>query len=596
MKPNEHHIEVANSAAKVVALCPAAAPMNRRGRHLTLLCSAWFAFGIGVVVAEPSPSDAPTWQARLGRLAEYMHRAEGFGFSGALLVADGDRVVFRAAYGYADRAHAVRNTPETAFPIASITKPFTAAVILKLQEQGKLATSDPINRYLPDVPPDKSGITLHQLLTHTAGLADDYEGDSSESWSTALKGALAQPLAGSPGSRFAYSNLGYGLLASIAELRARMPFRQLVKETILDPVGMQHTGYLGDKAFWQDKPAAHTYNRNTDFGSAAQQTLSWQERGAGGIATTVDDLLAFWSAFKSGRIVSDALVARAFAPHARVRENWTYGYGWHRFKTKYGDVIYHGGNATPNGVTAELRHYPDRNITTILLVNVMRDETGYNRAVRDGFAAILFGQEATIPPAHVDLPQDDLTRFVGTYDIPDLGRLAIKRDHAGLSAAADGQGLIDFMSNQGKDAAKLVESLNDKALALVGAGCAGNPGTIERDDWKELTADPRPCADVHVVGTILPAGKLEEPTTFVRTRRSPERIVRCVWFDDDCYLLDGPGPVELYRLQPISPQTLVGYDLFTGNKIELALTSDDARPMSIALTAGGRSVTGRRVN
>jgi len=543
--------------------------------------------------AEPQPVD---WHKRCEQISAYMHRCESFGFSGALLVGVGDRVILGEGYGFADRERGIRNTPDTVFPVASITKPVTATAVLKLVELGRLHTSDRIGDLLDNVPADHADITVHELLTHTAGLMHDYDGDATESPANALAGALKQPLRDAPRETYAYSNMGYGILASIVERYAHMPYTDFVTANVFDPAGMTHSGYLGDTHRLSGKPLAITYNRSTAYGSAATRSLSWQSRGAGGLATTVGDLFAFWRAFKNGRIVNAKLVARALAPHARVRDHWTYGYGWHRFKTKYGDVIYHGGNATPNGVTAELRYYPDCDVTTVLLVNVMRDDTGYNRTVRDGFAAILFGQDTDMPPAHVDLPPKAMERFVGTYDIPNRGRLTIQRDHAGLSAAADGQGLIDFMSSQGGDAAKVVESLNAKTLALVRAGCSGNPSTIERDDWKELMADPRPCDDIKVVGTTLPAGKLEEATTFVRTRRSPERIVRCVWYDDECYLLDGPGPVELYRLQPTSPQALVGYDLFTGNQIELVVSEGEPHATSITLTAGGQSATGHRVD
>ncbi|MFB3065721.1 MAG: serine hydrolase domain-containing protein, partial [Planctomycetota bacterium] len=103
-------------------------------------------------------------------LEDYCSRAEKFGFSGAVLVAKDGKILLQKGYGYANRAQQVANTERTLFEIASATKPFTAAAILKLEEQGKLSTDDPIGKHLPGVPAGLQRVTVYHLLTHTSGM------------------------------------------------------------------------------------------------------------------------------------------------------------------------------------------------------------------------------------------------------------------------------------------------------------------------------------------------------------------------------------------------------------------------------------------
>jgi CubicO group peptidase (beta-lactamase class C family) len=147
----------------------------------------------------------------LGRkIDEFMTRLEAWGFSGAIIVAKDGQIALSKGYGLADREKQVPFTPDTASSIGSITKQFTAAAILKLEMQGKLKVGDPIGKYLPDVPPDKAGITIHHLLTHTAGFRGDFGGRDSDpiSRDDLVKLVLAAPLKFKPGEQHEYSNEG----------------------------------------------------------------------------------------------------------------------------------------------------------------------------------------------------------------------------------------------------------------------------------------------------------------------------------------------------------------------------------------------------
>lgn len=153
---------------------------------------------------DPSTAALEATGRSLGAL---MTAAAAVGFSGVVLVAQDDRILLRQAYGLADRSTRTPVTVEMPFDIGSITKQFTAAAILRLEMQGKLDVQQPISTYLDSVPADKAGITLHHVLTHTAGFPE-YSGDdyAAATRDPTVKNILATPIESKPGSAFEYSN------------------------------------------------------------------------------------------------------------------------------------------------------------------------------------------------------------------------------------------------------------------------------------------------------------------------------------------------------------------------------------------------------
>ena len=148
-------------------------------------------------------------------LSDYLNRASAYGFSGQVLIAENGKILLNQAFGYADKESRIANTPHTAFNIASFTKQFTATAILRLETDGKLKTSDAIDKYLVNVPADKSNITIHQLLTHTSGLSRGSDGKKNTTRDETVAQILKQTLSAKAGERFIYSNSGYHLLAAL---------------------------------------------------------------------------------------------------------------------------------------------------------------------------------------------------------------------------------------------------------------------------------------------------------------------------------------------------------------------------------------------
>src|SRR5574338_724703 len=177
---------------------------------------------LAVLLQAPSTARAQTTVAANptgATLDDYLDRMSRLGWSGSALVARHDTVLLAKGYGLVDRSAGRAVTDSTVFSLGSITKQFTAAAILKLEQEGRLRTADSIGRYLPDVPSDKRGITIHQLLTHTAGLREDYGASDFEPVERAeyigrvMRTALVTP----PGAAYRYSNAGYSLLAAVVE-------------------------------------------------------------------------------------------------------------------------------------------------------------------------------------------------------------------------------------------------------------------------------------------------------------------------------------------------------------------------------------------
>jgi CubicO group peptidase (beta-lactamase class C family) len=137
----------------------------------------------------------------------------------------------------------VKLTPASAFHVASMTKGFTAAAILRLQEEGKLGVRDSVARFFPDAPPDKRAITIHQLLTHTAGFPRAWAGADVADRDAAARAILARPLDRAPGTGFGYVDDDYELLAAIVEVASGTTWERYVERELLRPAGLAHTGF-----------------------------------------------------------------------------------------------------------------------------------------------------------------------------------------------------------------------------------------------------------------------------------------------------------------------------------------------------------------
>lgn len=190
--------------------------------------------GAEPVVSGPLGQRADAWLSRLVPL----------GFSGAVLIGQGDQVLLCKGYGLSDRENSTPFSAHTLFSTGSITKQFTGAAILKLQEQGKLSTHDLLSVHLQGVPADKSTISLYRLLTHSAGfpgaLGIDFDPIEREDF---VQLALGSELLFPPGAQYEDSNPGYALLAVVVEHLSGVDYDTFVKQELLEPAGMTRSGF-----------------------------------------------------------------------------------------------------------------------------------------------------------------------------------------------------------------------------------------------------------------------------------------------------------------------------------------------------------------
>ena len=315
------------------------------------------------------------------------------GFSGTVLVARDGAPVFRRSYGLANQELAAPNTNETVYDLASITKPFTAILIMMLQEEGRLNVSDLACTWLTDCPEAWRTITIRQLLNHTSGIESysrlpewDEELDTRLFW----RGGAAmmmrdQPLRFSPGTGWRYSNTGFDLLGLIVERVSGKTLPEMYQERILTPLGMSRTGFHASRRI---VPGAATgyYSLGSTFINSTPQSSS-SGYGASGLFSTVDDLLKWDQALYSNRLISAASFEQMIADASNE-----YGFGW-EMRTWLGRrQIGHAGSG--GGFSNLMGRFIDDRLTVIVLSN--SDEANANATARD-LAAIYLGQEYKLP-------------------------------------------------------------------------------------------------------------------------------------------------------------------------------------------------------
>jgi CubicO group peptidase (beta-lactamase class C family) len=300
----------------------------------------------------------------------------GHAFRGTVLVGVNGQIVFKKAYGKADEEWNTPNTTTTKFRIASLSKQFTAACILLLQERGRLKVQDPISQYLPRLPHAWQNITIHQLLTHTSGLPN-YT-DSPQLAKLNRTGATPQemielvadkPLDFKPGSQLRYTNTGYILLGMIIEKVSGEPYPEFLKRNIFEPLGMTNSGYDRAADILQERASGYRIKdgavANADF---IDMTLPY---AAGGIYSTVEDMYRWNEAVAlGGKLLSEDSLKQMFSEYPEATyQGLHYGYGVVISRRMFGRLLYyHGGGV--EGFSSSIQRYPSERVCIVVLSNL----------------------------------------------------------------------------------------------------------------------------------------------------------------------------------------------------------------------------------
>lgn len=296
-------------------------------------------------------------------------------FSGAILVRKDGKTLVRKAYGVADRELGTLNTPDTPFMIMSVSKQLTAALILRLAAQGKLNPCDRVGDRLPGWPEEWNAVTIHDLLSHSAGTDIDTTyfwlvSRFPEYWPDATQMPPPyepKPLVFAPGTKFLYSNVGYTLLTMIATTATGRPFDELMQTEVLRPLGMTHTKPERGKHV---AGRARGYARTaTGFKLSEQDTVDIV--GAGDLVSTVDDLVRYSEALDDDAFLPAPLRKAMLSPHVTGKYG-DVGYGWF-FRTRDGELQrFHSGHGA--GFRAWNVRLPGPRLSIVALSNVEVDE------------------------------------------------------------------------------------------------------------------------------------------------------------------------------------------------------------------------------
>jgi CubicO group peptidase (beta-lactamase class C family) len=404
----------------------------RRTSTLAAVVGVWLvAFTTGFSASDPwhpGTGLVPTLDA----LARETFPADGPG--AVVIAARGGRALFRRAYGLADLEFGTLLEPDMPLRVGSVTKQFTAALVMRLVEQKQLQLQDTIGARLPDYPEPGRAITIEQLLAHTSGLPNytalpDYREEMTRRVSVPqlLARFSNRPLEFPPGSRFSYSNSGYAVLGAIVERVTGKRFAEALGREVLTRAGLKETRIDDDERITPRRVHGYEWGDSV-YRNAPYLDMSVAYAG-GALITTVDDLLAWDTALSNGGVLTASSLERMFAPYRLSDGSWThYGLGWSLSEYDGHRIAEHGGGL--NG----FRCHVIRAATDGIYVAVLSNNGSSGRAVERlarKVASLLLGAPLAEPTA-MTLPPSVLDLYVGSYRFSDGPPVRITRDGAEL--------------------------------------------------------------------------------------------------------------------------------------------------------------------
>lgn len=379
-----------------------------------------FLFRIGLValvaLASFGSLTAQDLASKIDKLLSEQYPSDGPGC--AAIVVKGDQVIYRKAFGMANLELDVPMKPEHVFRIGSITKQFTAAAILKLEEEGKLSVNDEITKYLPDYPTQGHKITVEHLLTHTSGIKSY---TSMAEFGSAMRidkkpeEFLAffkdKPMDFAPGEKWLYNNSGYFLLGVIIEKVSGKPYDAYLEETFFKPLGMKNTHYGHHAPVVKNRIPGYSKNGeqlvNSDFLS---MDLPY---AAGSLLSNVDDIHTWYKAVMAGKVLKPQNLAKAHAPYKLNDGKPTnYGYGWFLGDLQGSPSIEHGGGI--NGFLTASLYLPKEKAFVAVFSN---DESNGPEGAARKIAGLVIGKP--FEWNKIELPAADLEAYTGTFESED---------------------------------------------------------------------------------------------------------------------------------------------------------------------------------
>lgn len=428
---------------------------------------------LGCAVGVAQGVDEAAVKARLDQVASSY--TQGNAFMGSVLVVDGDRVLLDKGYGMADLEWGNANAPDVKFRLGSLTKQFTATLVLLLQQDGKLKIDDPVSKYLPDAPKAWEKITLANLLGHTSGIPSFTEAKEFGVWrmsphTTEEELALFRdkPLDFEPGSKFAYSNSNFIVLGAVVEKVSGKKYGELLHERIFDPLGMKDSGLDTDELILPRR--AQGYMPGKDglvLARSESMTVPWS---AGSIYSTTGDLLKWEQGLFGGKVLSADSLKTMTTPG-----KGNYGLGVFIADKDGIKVVSHDGGI--EGFNTHLAYAPERRIAVVVLSNVNGAAPG---TMGDQLLDVALGKPVTLASERkgASITKDELAKFVGVFDLAPTFSITFAISEDGLTGQGTGQPALPLLYLGIKDGHPrfLVSQVNAEFEFIPDAG--GGYGSI----------------------------------------------------------------------------------------------------------------------
>jgi len=378
-------------------------PNSRLAACLGILALTW-----------PGPS-TPAAGSLVARMDAYLRPfVQTNNLNGVVLVSRRGKPLYQKGFGQADPAFGVPNTAQTRFHIASISKAFTAALVLRFEDQGRLHTTDPVSRFLPDYPNGEK-IRLENLLVHNSGIPNvgafpQPDGGYRPYTANSVVATFRDlPLDFEPAAQFRYTNSDYNLLALILETISSRSFGDLLRDSLLAPLGLISTLHDGEATLVIPQLAAGTEPDGLR-GVKYVPYQAWSTKvGSGSLVSTATDLCRFASALFSGQLLQPASLEKL------MKAEGVFPYGW-TDRERAGRKVKGSAGRSP-GFISNLEYFLDDGTCIAILTN---SYSSVGQAVAGDLSAIAAGQSVTPPPiAYVTPRVGALATFTGRFQLPD---------------------------------------------------------------------------------------------------------------------------------------------------------------------------------
>lgn len=412
----------------------------------------------------------------------HLERLSEYGFSGGVVLERGGEIVLARGYGLADRERRTPMTEHTPVYVASVSKMFIAAAVLKLVDAGRLSLEDRLGSVLEGTPQDKREITLHLLMTHHSGLGgEDLEIDGI-SRREFVRLVLSRPLGSTPGTAYEYSNDGYGLLAAIVEQVSGRPFAEFVRMELFEPAGMHDTVWItAAPPSWRSRARAYRGERPMgDLLATERRPYGWCEFSGRGVLTSAWDLHLWHRALADRRVLSGSAMDARIPPRPRGQ-----GLGLNGGLTARGTFQYgHGGLYLPDGWNASFRELPDDGGFIAVVSNAYSGRS-LGEYAANAADALLFGGLLVVPAPTAPC------RDIEPHESPVLFRTARGAtfrtvvDFGSLMLEPENQRALNLLLFESEDEHPELTRANDLAIKTVLAA-QGNLPDSQRERLEAL--------------------------------------------------------------------------------------------------------------